>query len=246
MDYIKILSEKSHNPHYLNRYIKFINYCATLNIDEYSENHHICPKSKDLFPEYEDFKINSWNRCKLTARQHFIAHWILSKAYPIKATHDAFWLMCHDNNKNRYVKLNSKSYKLLKEKRSIFVSDQMKNNNPSTFPDVKEKRRKALLGNTYGKKIKGQKRTEEQKLNMSKAQKGNTNSTDKHKQSVAEANIKRKGTFPTKAAVEKTKIKCYCEGIIYNSITEAKDAYKGISIHKRLSNPKFPDFYRLK
>lgn len=246
MDFIKILSSKSHNKHYLNRYVKFIKYCSNLNFEGYTENHHICPKSKDLFPEFKNFKNHSWNKCKLTARQHFIAHWILSKVYPIKSTNSAFWLMCHDNNKNRYSNLNSKSYELLKIARSAFVSDQMKYNNPSTFPKVKEKRKLALIKNTYGEKNKGQKRTEDQKLNMSKAQKGHSNSSENHKNSVTKANNNRKGTFPTKAAVEKRKVKCYCEGIIYDSITEAQDAYKGISINKRLNNPKYPNFYKLK
>jgi hypothetical protein len=34
-----------------------------------------------MFPEYEDFRLHPWNRAVLTARQHFIAHLILSKAY---------------------------------------------------------------------------------------------------------------------------------------------------------------------
>lgn len=42
--------------HYLERYIKFIKWCteANKNISAsiYTEEHHIAPKAKDLFPEY--------------------------------------------------------------------------------------------------------------------------------------------------------------------------------------------------
>lgn len=37
-----------------------------------------------------------------------------------------------------------------------------------------------------------------------------------------------------------------CEGVEYSSVGEAQLAYKGISIRKRIDNPKYPDFYRLK
>jgi len=37
-----------------------------------------------------------------------------------------------------------------------------------------------------------------------------------------------------------------CEGIEYKSVNDAQKAYPSISIRKRLDNPKYPDFYRLK
>jgi len=37
-----------------------------------------------------------------------------------------------------------------------------------------------------------------------------------------------------------------CEGIKYDSVGEAQSAYPGISIRKRIDNPKYPSFYRLK
>lgn len=37
-----------------------------------------------------------------------------------------------------------------------------------------------------------------------------------------------------------------CEGKRYASINEAQKAYPGISIRKRLDNPKYPNFYRSK
>jgi hypothetical protein len=82
MDINLILKTKPHNPHYLNRYIKFILSLQNQSLENcYYENHHICPKAKDLFPEYCDLKKHTWNKIKLTFRQHIIAHYMLMKAY---------------------------------------------------------------------------------------------------------------------------------------------------------------------
>ena len=45
------------------------------------ESHHICPKDKNLFPEYTKIKEHPWNNANLTARQHYDAHHMLWKAY---------------------------------------------------------------------------------------------------------------------------------------------------------------------
>ena len=84
MDIYLILSSKPHNPHYLKRYIRFIKQCQQKNVDYsgYVEKHHICPKADDMFPEYINFNLNSWNCAILTARQHFIAHLMLWKLFP--------------------------------------------------------------------------------------------------------------------------------------------------------------------
>jgi hypothetical protein len=84
MDIYSILTSKPHNPHYLNRYINFIQQCQQKNVgyDGYTENHHFCPKAKDMFPEYVCFRKNPWNKAPLNPRQHFIAHLLLWKSYP--------------------------------------------------------------------------------------------------------------------------------------------------------------------
>lgn len=85
MDIYAILSSKPHNPHYLNRYIRYINKCReynqTLPSNTYTEQHHICPKAADLFPEYIDLNLHKWNLITLTAKQHVFAHLILSKLF---------------------------------------------------------------------------------------------------------------------------------------------------------------------
>lgn len=112
MDIYSFLSSKPHNPHYLNRYITFISQCQQKNIGRkgYSEKHHICPKAKDMFPEYKSFTENPWNLAKLTARQHFIAHIMLWKAFPNSSQEDALWAM---KNKNKS-RMNSSLYESLR------------------------------------------------------------------------------------------------------------------------------------
>lgn len=87
MNILELLKTKPHNLHYLNRYYRFMEYCgnSNINLDSdsniYTEEHHIAPKSTNLFPEYASFRINPWNKIKLTSRQHIIAHVLLWKCY---------------------------------------------------------------------------------------------------------------------------------------------------------------------
>lgn len=227
--------------HYYRRYIKFIDSCKISEITGYTESHHIIPKSLGGTNSKD-------NLVNLSARQHFLAHWMLWKAYDDKQMHDAFWLMCNmsSSNQQRTYKINSKIYGRLKQQRSLLISKQMSMNNPSTKEEVKELRRIAAIGNTWGKSNKGIVFTKEHRKNLSDSHKGNPTS-DNQKRAVAESNKKRKGTNPSKSAIESRQIKCYCDGIVYNTISEAQKHYKGIcNIWKRLDNPKYPNFYRIK
>jgi hypothetical protein len=114
MDYLKILTSKPHNFHYLYRYCKFISKCLAKNshTTERLVSHHICPKASDLFPEYAKFNVYPWNRARLTFRQHYIAHYLLWKAFKGSQT-SAFYAM---NNKNKGVKIPSNTYdRLMRE-----------------------------------------------------------------------------------------------------------------------------------
>lgn len=99
-----ILTSKPHNSHYLRRYYKFIINCReknkSLDKNTYTEIHHICPKAKDLFPEYKNFKIFKWNEIKLTARQHIIAHLILWKTYGKSQAQALHCMLDNFNSKN--------------------------------------------------------------------------------------------------------------------------------------------------
>jgi hypothetical protein len=127
MDIYSILAIKPHNSHYLNRYITFIGQCQQKNVDYEGpiENHHICPRAKDMFPEYDCFRKNPWNKASLTPRQHFIAHLILWKAYPkIYSCLDAIWGMkCR-----RKAFMNSRIYEKLRKDALDLISSRMKGN----------------------------------------------------------------------------------------------------------------------
>jgi hypothetical protein len=79
MNFADILKSKPHNSRQMDRYIRFIK--SRSSNGGYVEKHHICPKAKSLFPEYKSFKEFPWNRIELSAREHFIAHLLLWKAY---------------------------------------------------------------------------------------------------------------------------------------------------------------------
>lgn len=94
MDIYTILSSKPHNAHYLKRYWKFMQFCNNNKLDSSTkvEQHHICPKANDMFPEYKSFKNNSWNKANLTIKQHLVAHHLLWKAFG-KSQGQAFYMM---------------------------------------------------------------------------------------------------------------------------------------------------------
>ena len=106
-----ILASVAHNPHYLTKYINFISRCQEKSSIGHTEKHHICPKAKDMFPEFISFTEFPWNCAALTPRQHFIAHLLLYKAYPgIVSQQQALFLISHI----RGLKINSKLYDKLR------------------------------------------------------------------------------------------------------------------------------------
>jgi hypothetical protein len=98
-----ILASRPHNPHYLIKYINFITACQTKNngYKGYTEQHHICPKADDMFPEFTSFIGNPWNCAKLTPRQHYIAHLMLYKIYNNYTMQVAYELMNSPDYKTR-------------------------------------------------------------------------------------------------------------------------------------------------
>jgi len=101
--YKSLLHSLPHNKHHLDRYIMFIEFCINKNTNHNKEKlqkHHICPKANDMFPDYICFVSNPWNKAPLTAREHFISHWMLVKAYPsIKSQKYAFNMLLNKSGK---------------------------------------------------------------------------------------------------------------------------------------------------
>lgn len=136
MDIYSILSSKPHNPHYLNRYITFVQQCQQKNAsyEGYIEEHHICPKADDMFPEYTNFRSHPWNCAILTARQHFISHIILWKTFPgYVSCKKSLWFMSNGNWKS------FNSYSKIYERLRIEIINELKQNSIFNFPINKNK-----------------------------------------------------------------------------------------------------------
>ena len=77
----------------------------------YTETHHILPKS--IYPQYAKDKDNL---VKLTAREHFICHWLLTKFINDNKIIYAFSMMLPNKTSKRYFPKSSIVYQNLKEK----------------------------------------------------------------------------------------------------------------------------------
>lgn len=167
-------------------YHSIINKAKCRIIEGYGENHHIIPKSLGGNNLKE-------NIVKLTAREHFICHLLLTKMLPIgnnrnKLIHAA-WAMANLENtyQDRY-KINSKTYEMLRIQYSVLIKERLtgkignklseetkrkisnsrlgKSNGP-----MSEESKKRLSESLKGKNL-GKIRTPEQRSAMSKALKG--------------------------------------------------------------------------
>ena len=106
------------STHYLNRYIKFITVAKKSVVsDKYVESHHILPQSMGGLN-------NDDNLVKLSARQHYLAHGMLWKAYKSKEMTFAFFSMSNQSNQyqGRNCRINSRIYENLRNEFSTLLS----------------------------------------------------------------------------------------------------------------------------
>jgi 5-methylcytosine-specific restriction endonuclease McrA len=148
-------SQNKYTKWYFNIIIKAKN----REIFDYTENHHIIPKCLGGNNKKE-------NLVKLTSREHFICHWLLTKMVENKKHKfqlwNAFSCMLYRNNKfqKRY-KITSRKFENIKKEGSKIKSLKFSGKNNPMY---------GLKGNlhpAYGKKW-----TEEMKINGSNAHKG--------------------------------------------------------------------------
>lgn len=139
-DIYALLATKPHNPHYLKRYVKFIFSC-THQTGEYVEKHHICPKAKDLFPEYKSFRKYPWNKVYLTARQHILAHVLLWKTFSGSQIFALNCMLDHFNSstnpwlKNRIVPLSTQIRYLAKIRKEKSERTSIQHKGKSSYKD---------------------------------------------------------------------------------------------------------------
>lgn len=110
------------SAHYLNRYLNLICYANNNpQITDYDEEHHILPESMGG-------TNNATNLVKLTARQHYLAHWMLWKAYKSKEMTSAFFSMSNQSNQHqdRERRIPSRTYEQLRKEFSQHISESTK------------------------------------------------------------------------------------------------------------------------
>ena len=152
-------------------------------IDGYTEKHHIQPRSIGGSDDKD-------NLVELTAREHFICHWLLTKIYTGEAKSKMIYALngMKRNSKctQRYETLiTSRVYENLKKEFSIVHSATMKGRDPwnkgiPITEDQRSKNRKSALGKKHTDIAKsrisnaqiGRKRSEETKEKIRNALKG--------------------------------------------------------------------------
>lgn len=168
---------------YKNWYNSIIDNAKLRTVDGYTERHHIVPVSLGGTDNKE-------NLVDLTAREHFICHWLLVKIYKGEARAKMVYALNgmkrNGHCTQRYeTKITSRVYENLKKEFSIVHSATMKGRPahnkgvPASAAQI-EKNRKAAEGRVMSPesiakgvaKRTGQKRTAEQKANLSRGQTG--------------------------------------------------------------------------
>ena len=219
IDIYAILASKPHNPHYLRRYWKFILNCVE-NFDEaeFSEKHHICPKAKDLFPEYDSFVNYPWNKAKLTSRQHYIAHIILHKAYGGSQT-NAVWYMSQISRYKNII--NSKQYETIRrEYRTSMMGTQYYKNKDGNVYRVSTKHEKVLSGELKHIQC-GKTYSDEYKKRMSEKNKGRI-FTEEHMLNMKQGTKKYRETNPIVSQETRDKIRKSKTGSLASTETKTK------------------------
>jgi hypothetical protein len=158
------------SQHHYQRYQRFIDGLKSQSVDGYAEVHHIVPRSLGGSDD-------AGNLIRLTARQHYVAHWMLARAIGGAASRSFFMM----SNLGKYGKVNSATYEIARAEYSEKVREQMlaRPNVPAFTPEHREKLRQAKLGRKLseetrrkvGEAQKGRKLSEETKLKISATKK---------------------------------------------------------------------------
>jgi len=121
-------------------YDSIINSARNRTIDDYTENHHIIPKSVGGSNKKD-------NIVKLTTREHFICHLLLSKIYGGKLIYAA-WMMSVHCRGDRREKYTSKDYAWLKKKKVEQTKIDFLGH--KVTQETKDKISKSLIGRMSG------------------------------------------------------------------------------------------------
>jgi 5-methylcytosine-specific restriction endonuclease McrA len=219
-----------HNK-YTTWYYCIINNATNKELISYSENHHIIPRSLGG-------SNNRLNLVKLTAREHFVCHWLLTKMTTgqdnIKMTH-ALWSMRRaSGTQERYsTAITSRVYEQLKIKRSKILSEQMRGSGNHMFGKTGELA--PCYGRTgekhplFGKKMspessrkKSAALTGVPKTIESNKKRSDSHKGKKHEYQLGDKNVMKRPEIAAKHKVPKPKFTCQFCGKIVGNISNIK------------------------
>lgn len=155
----------------------------------YYEYHHILPRC--LFP---DFKDAAENIVTLTAREHFMAHYYLTKIFDSRALDFAYWRLCTDGRGRMITAeeyelgkiLASQRYSELNSGRKLTIEQRQKISERLTGHVCQEETKQKISDSHLGYK-----HTEDAKKKMSNSKKGKPGRiwTEEQKQSLSAKKI---------------------------------------------------------
>jgi hypothetical protein len=160
----------------------------TLLANKYYEKHHIVPKSLGG-------SNNVDNLVKLTAREHFITHWLLTKMVSNKKEKYQMWnafscMLYRENQNQERHKVSSRVFENIKSFGAKIKSEKFSGKNNPMYGRI------GILSPFYGKK-----KSAEHIANLSKSHKGQTRTVEaRAKQSAA-----TRGRTQTQEHIEKRK-----------------------------------------
>lgn len=163
-------------------------------LEGYFERHHIIPRCMNGTNDKDNLVL-------LTAREHYLCHWLLWKKNN-KNTQlmNAYFMMAHCKNEERNYKISSKQYSLLKSEYSLYKSkNQFGRKHDETS---RLKRSIKLIGHRNFKE--DWICSEETKNLLSKALKGK-NKSENHKKALSKSKTGEKNPFFGKTHSEEFK-----------------------------------------
>jgi len=144
---------------------------------DYTEKHHIVPKSLGG-------SNSSENLVALTAREHFVCHWLLTKMVDHKKHRYQMWnafscMLYRENPRQERYKVTSKIFENIKKEGAKVKSIKFSGDNNPMFGKTHSEDAKAKIRKTHV----GRKKTDQERRNISLSSLGKPK-TDSHKMSL--------------------------------------------------------------
>lgn len=205
---------------YYSWYSSIINSAKSRVVDGYVEEHHIVPKSLGGSNSID-------NLVKLTAREHFICHWLLTKCVEkhVEKMKYALWLMATTENslQERY-KITPKKYEIIKQSLASTFSKQHtgRKMTEETKRKISETRKEKFASGELEIKVYdstreklskmkiGIKRSRETKEKIGKAHSNKTIS-EEHKEILRKKNTGKVMSEETKRKISETRKRVFAE-----------------------------------